>query len=238
MQELRPTSKMSFKIVKAVVEALLKVLVRLKIEGKENLPQDGQIIAVCNHLHLLDPVLHMISILPRDSIFMAKEELFSYWPIPFYGILMDITEAIPVRRDGAVSGARHTLRRAGEVLAEGLVLGVYPEGMRSQSGSLKEAYHGTTSIALRSKAPLIPICIWGTEKLKGVGWLSRPEVTVSFGQPFTLPSVEGGPGNTQLEALTGYIMQQLAYGLPPEYRGEYEAVELSPGAEVRGEGGN
>lgn len=223
---VRPTSKFSLKVAQLFFSALFKVMIRLEIRDRQNLPPDGPIIAVCNHLHMLDPVLHIISILPRDSIFMAKEELFSYWPIPFFGILMDIAEAFPVRRKGTPEEKEEAIQRAERVLAEGLVFGIYPEGKRSRAGKLKQAYHGTAIIAWRSGAPLIPVCIWGTEKLKGVGWLSRPRVTISFGQPFTLPSIEGEPTNEQLRSLTDCIMAQLAGVLPPEYRGRYEPGEL------------
>ncbi len=97
----RPTAKISFKIARGLLEALFRVMTRFEVRGRENLPQTGPIIAVCNHVHLIDPISHIISILPRDSIFMAKEELFRYWPIPIFRILMDIAEAFPVRRRGA-----------------------------------------------------------------------------------------------------------------------------------------
>jgi 1-acyl-sn-glycerol-3-phosphate acyltransferase len=221
---VRPTSKVSFKIVQPIVEAALRSIIRFEIRGRENLPQNGPIIAVFNHLNLIDPPLHIISILPRDSIVMAKEELFRYWPIPIFRILMDIAEAFPVRRRGTPEERQEAMQYAERVLAEGLVFGIYPEGTRSRTGHLKEAYDGCAIIALRSGAPLIPVCIWGTDKLKGIGWLSRPKVTISFGQPFNLPPVDGEPTKDQLKSLTEYIMQQLARGLPPEYRGKYEPV--------------
>jgi 1-acyl-sn-glycerol-3-phosphate acyltransferase len=147
---------------------------------------------------------------------------------------MRIAEAFPVRRRGSTEERQEALRQGEKVLAEGLVFGMYPEGTRSKAGHLKEAYHGCAIIALRSGAPLIPVCIWGTEKLKGIGWLSRPKVTISFGQPFNLPPVEGEPTKDQLKSLTDYIMQQLARGLPPEYRGKYEPVEPPVTTETHG----
>ena len=232
---IRPTSKLSLKVAEASFRALFRVMTRLEITGRENLPQNGPIIAVCNHLHMIDPVLHIIAILPRDSIFMAKEELFRYWPIPLFRILMDIAEAFPVRRRGTPEERQQAMRHAEKVLAKGLVFGMYPEGTRSKTGKLKEAYHGCAIIALRSGAPLIPVCIWGTEKLKGIGWLSRPKITISFGQPFTLAALDGEPTNDQLKPLTDHIMRQLACGLPPEYRGKYEAIEQPTRAEVHAE---
>ena len=236
---MKPTSKLSFKIAVGSFRALFKVMLRWEIRGKENLPTNGPIIAVCNHLNLLDPILHIISILPRDSIFMAKEELFRYWPIPLFRILMDIAEAYPVRRRGTPEERQEAIRRAEKVLAEGLVFGIYPEGTRSKSGQLKEAYHGTAVTAYRSGAPLIPVGIWGTEKAKGIGWLSRPKVVINFGKPFTLPPIEGEPSESQLKSATNFIMTQLAAVLPPEYRGKYErTAELSAVTGAHGENRN
>ena len=121
----RPTPKLSFKIVRPIVEGVLRIFVRLKIEGKENLPPDGSIIAVFNHLNLIDPPLHIISILPRDSIIMAKEELFYYWPMPVFRFLMDVAEAYPVRRRGTPEERQMATEYAEEVLAKGLLFGIF-----------------------------------------------------------------------------------------------------------------
>jgi 1-acyl-sn-glycerol-3-phosphate acyltransferase len=218
----RPTSKMSFKIVTPLVEGILRIFIRLEIKGKENLPANGPIIAVFNHLNLIDPPLHIISIVPRDSIIMAKEELFYYWPIPIFRILMDVAEAYPVRRRGTLEERQVAMKYAEEVLAKGLLFGIYPEGTRSKAGCLKEAYHGCALIALSTGAPLIPVSIRGTERLKGIGWLTRPKVTITFGKPFSLPSVQDEPTEEQLKELTEYIMGKVATILPPEYRGRYK----------------
>jgi 1-acyl-sn-glycerol-3-phosphate acyltransferase len=218
----RPTSKISFKIVRPIVEGALKAAICLKIEGKENLPKEGPIIAVFNHLNLIDPPLHIISILPRDSIIMAKEELFYYRPIPAFRILMDVAEAYPVRRRGTIEERQMAMKYAEDVLAKGLLFGIYPEGTRSKTGCLKEAYHGCAIIALKTGVPLIPVSIRGTERLKGIGWLTRPTVTITFGKPFALPPVQGEPNGRQLKELTEHIMGKVAAILPPEYRGIYK----------------
>ncbi len=217
---MKPTSKLSFKVVAAIFRIFVKIISRWEIKGKENLPASGGIIAVCNHVHLLDPVIHIISILPRNSIFMAKEELFHVWPVPFYPVLMNIAEAFPAHRLGTPQQIEESIRRAENVLAKGHVFGIYPEGMRSTSSQLKVAYRGAARIALRSGAPLIPVGIYGTEKLKGIGWIKRPRITVTFGKPFDLPGNNGSDGS-QLQSMTGFIMEQLCTVLPPEYHGRY-----------------
>jgi 1-acyl-sn-glycerol-3-phosphate acyltransferase len=221
---VRPTSKLSFKIVCPIVEWALRVVIRLEIKDRENLPEEGAIIAVFNHLNLIDPPLHIISILPRDSIIMAKEELFFYWPIPIFRFLMDVAEAYPVRRRGTAEERRKAIKYAEDVLAKGLLFGIYPEGTRSKLGCLKEAYTGCALVAVKTGASLIPVSIRGTEKLKGIGWLTRPKVTITFGKPFALPGVTGRPTEEKLKELTDYIMGKVAGVLPPEYRGRYEPL--------------
>jgi 1-acyl-sn-glycerol-3-phosphate acyltransferase len=218
----RPTPKISFKIVRPIVEWLLRAVINLEIKDRENLPEKGPFIAVFNHLNLIDPPLHIISILPRDSIIMAKEELFFWWPIPVFRFLMDVAEAYPVRRRGTAAERRMAIRYAEEVLDRGLVFGIYPEGTRSKAGYLKEAYTGCALIAVDTGIPLIPVSIRGTEKLKGVGWLTRPRVTITFGKPFTLPHIKGKTTEKKLRELTEFIMGKLAGALPTEYRGRYQ----------------
>ena len=82
---------------------------------------------------------------------------------------MKIVNAIPVPRQGTDEERRDVLEKSLRVLGEGLVLGIYPEGKRSETAQMNLAYPGATRLALRSSAPLIPISIYGTEKLKGMG---------------------------------------------------------------------
>ena len=218
---MKPTAKLSFKITVAILATLIKIITRLEIRDRKNLLPDGPIIAVCNHVHLLDPLVHIISILPRDSIFMAKEELFRPWPMPLFAILMRVADALRVPRHGTTEERKEVIEKALTVLAEGHVLGVYPEGTRSITGKMNLAHPGAARLALRSGVPIIPISIYGTEKLKGPGWLTRPKVVVTFGKAFYLPKPDREPSFTRIKELTNQIMGQLCNILPPEYHGEY-----------------
>jgi 1-acyl-sn-glycerol-3-phosphate acyltransferase len=169
-----------------------------------------------------------MSILPRDSIFLAKEELFRIWPMPLFVLLMKITHALPVPRKGTPEERREVLEKSLKVLEEGHVLGIYPEGKRSSTGKLMMANPGPARLALRSGAPLIAVGIYGTENLKGIGWLSRPRVVVTFGKPFTLPPQEHEPSVTKIQQLTGVIMEQLCAVLPSKYHGYYGKLGENP----------
>jgi 1-acyl-sn-glycerol-3-phosphate acyltransferase len=222
---MKPTAKLSFKIAAIILIPIVRMLVRMEIRDKENLPAQGAVIAICNHIHFLDPILHLISILPRDSIFLAKEELFRPWPNPFFFVLMKIVDAIPVPRRGTDEERRGVIEKSLRVLDEGLVLGIYPEGTRSGTAQLNLANPGATRLALRSGAPLIPISIYGTENLSGIGWLKRPRVVITFGKIFHLPRPEREPSFTKIQQLTGILMEQLCSILPPQYHGKYSKQE-------------
>ena len=231
------TAKLSFKIAAGIIKPLINAIVRLDIKDKENLPAEGPIIAICNHMHLFDPIIHIISILPRDSIFLAKEELFRPWPVPLFAILMRVTDALKVPRRGTDEERKEVIVKSLAVLEEGLVLGIYPEGTRSNTAKLGMAHPGAVRIALRSSAPLIPISIYGTEKLKGMGWLKRPRVVVTFGKPFYLPKLDREPSFTKVQQLSNLIMEQLCDILPPEYHGEYSKQKAPPASSGAGSGG-
>jgi len=200
---------------------LFSLLTRWEIRGKENVPEEGPLLVVANHLHLADPPLLGVS-LGREALFMAKEELFrSSLSAYFVGGL----GSFPVHR-GRLD--REAIRRAKQVLADGEALVMFPEASRSSSAQLKSAFPGSALIASRSGVPILPVGISGTEKIKGLGWiLRRPRLTVNIGQPFYLPPVDGKLTRAKLAEHTELIMQRIAELLPPEYRGVYSGENKS-----------
>jgi 1-acyl-sn-glycerol-3-phosphate acyltransferase len=99
---------------------------------------------------------------------------------------------------------------------------MFPEGKRSRSAQLQPALSGSALIAVHSGAPILPVGITGTEKMKGLAWiLHRPQITVNIGQPFSMPSVNGKLTKDELARLTRYIMERIAELLPRKYGGNY-----------------
>ena len=207
-------------IARVIVKALLKLLTRCQVKGRENIPSRGPLLIVANHLNLVDPPLLGVS-LSRKVIFMAKKELFRFRVI---GYFIGSLGAFSVHR-GQLD--RKALRQAYQVLADGLVLVMFPEGTRSGSAQLQPALPGPALIAMRSGAPILPVGIIGTEKIGGVTWLlRRPQITVNIGQPFYLPPASSKPTKTELAELSDSIMGHIAELLPPKYRGDYGARKL------------
>ncbi len=196
------------------IHALLWLNCRRDIRGRNNVPRKGAFILAANHLNNADPPL-LTEATPRRIAWMAKMEWFS---TPIVGGLFRMAGMIPVRRFEADLQA---LRRAQEALRSGHVLGMFPEGTRSRSGGLESGEPGSALIALRSGAPVVPVAIWGTERIKlPRDILRRNHAVISFGKPFTLARPHRITKKDVLDG-TETIMRQIAALLPPEYRGAY-----------------
>jgi len=199
---------------RVTARALFSLLTRLEVRGRENIPADGALLVVANHLNLTDPPLLAIS-LGRETIFMAKEELFRS---PLTAYFVGNFGAFPVHR-GKLD--RKALRQAQQVLTDGRALIMFPEATRSKSARLQRAYPGSALIAVRGGVPILPVGISGTEGVRGIGWIfRRPRITVNIGRPFNLPS-SGRLTRAGLSDNTDLIMERIAELLPPKYRGVY-----------------
>lgn len=199
---------------RVVARALFRLLTRWEVKGKENIPAEGPVLVVANHLNLTDPPLLGVS-LSRKSIFMAKEELFRS---PIIAYFVRGFGAFPVHR-GKVD--RKAIYQAHQVLASGLALVMFPEATRSKTAQLQPAYPGSALIAMRAGVPVLPVGITGTEKIKGISWIfRRPKITVNIGRPFYLPAGSRLEKAT-LARNTELIMERIAELLPPQYRGVY-----------------
>ena len=198
-----------------LTRVLLFLFTRWQVKGKENLPSQGPLVITVNHLNLADPPIIGVSV-SRKAMFMAKEELFrsrvKSYIVRNYG-------AFPVRRGGM---NKEAMRRAEQLLSQGMALIMFPEGRRSQGAQLESAFSGAALVAARSGAPVLPIGIHGTEKIRGITWwLRRPQITVNIGCPFYLTQGDKKTIRAELDVFTHSIMEHIAELLPPEYRGKY-----------------
>jgi 1-acyl-sn-glycerol-3-phosphate acyltransferase len=203
-----------YRVSYPVVWTLIFLLSRWQIRGRENVPREGPLMVVANHMTNLDPPLLSVS-LGRYVVFMAKEGLFRS---RLAGYFIRGLGAIPLRRNGI---QREALAAAEKVLADGYALAVFPEGMRSRTHKLRHAFPGAALIALQTGVPILPAAITGTEAVRGMAWLRRPRLTVTFGQPFCLSPTNG---KRDRDECAEYIMQRIAELLPENYRGAYAGV--------------
>lgn len=193
---------------------------RVEVQGLENVPTVGPGIVVANHMSNFDPGVIGTTI-NRRIRFMAKKELF----FPGFGQLLKLHGVFAVRR---LEGDRGALRKAERLLADGELLGMFPEGTRSKTGQMHEGQGGTAYIALRSGAPIIPAAITGTENIRTIKntLLTRPKLTVTYGAPFYLEPPAKVSSAAVAEA-TNVIMRKVAAMLPASYRGVYAEGETA-----------
>ncbi len=216
-------------ILRAIVLAMLRPLLRLRLSGVEDVPNHGPLLVASNHLSNADPII-LEAAFPRPLFFLGKAELFRN---PFFRWILRRFGGIPVERGTA---DRAALRRARAVLEQGIALGIYPEGVRSRTGALVKGLPGAGLIALQSDAPVLPVAIYGTEFFPVNGEVppNRPEnlprgVTVHFGSPFHIPEIVDGKRVTAEEA-THVIMSRIAELLPARYHGVYAGGGIEPSA--------
>ncbi len=161
-----------------------------RVWGAEHVPAEGPVIVASNHIGVVDgPVLH--GAIPRGSHIIVKQEFFE----SRLGFLMDWAGQIPVDR----SAGRAALVVALELLKEGRLVGIFPEGSRG-AGSLQAVKAGVAWLALNSGAPVVPAACLGTRpKGASVGYVPKPraKLHVVFGEPIALPDLPKGRVGTQ-----------------------------------------
>jgi 1-acyl-sn-glycerol-3-phosphate acyltransferase len=222
-----------YRVVRAVLGAIYRALIPMKVTGLEHLPRHGPVILAANHISFFDTVVLMFSV-PRRTYFVGKAEYLDSWTtrrlFPAFGL-------IPIER-AAARQAMAALGVAAGVLEQGHVLGIYPEGTRSRDGLLHRGHSGVAQLALMTGAPIVPIGLIGTDRIQPIGArLPRPfrRGEIRFG-PALDPASYGGSSRRRRQLLTGDLMeairqqcrrptsQDFASDEPPLIRGGNESV--------------
>lgn len=222
---IRRWKHLLWSLARLVVLPLLRVTIGMRVYGMKHVPRCGGAVVISNHLDWFDPAL-LVAAGPRPILWMAKAEVFNY---PVLSWFARKAGAFPVERG---KPDRSALRHAQALLADGLLVGIFPEGARSRTGGLIQPLSGASLVAVRSNAPVIPCAIVGSERLplsgKRPAGRGRPRVTVVYGEPFSLTQQRAGGGKWTLEELSNAMMIELARLLPPAYRGAYADHPLEP----------
>ncbi len=175
---------------------------RVKFEGRENIPAQGSVILAANHLSLWDPIV-IAAAVNRKINYMAKEELFENI---FLANFFSRLNAFPVKRG---IPDRKSLKKGLELLAEGEVLGIFPEGTRSKTGELSKPQHGIAMLVLKGKAPVVPVACLGTKKIFPWGWFSP--VVIIIGKPISYDEYYDAKVSTSLlEEVSKDIMDRIS----------------------------
>src|SRR2546429_1809885 len=135
------------RLTRRLLVGVLRLLVRLEVDGLEHVPTRGPFILVANHLHALDPAIGLL-LVPRRVVGVAKDR----WSQPPFGWLLAAMGDVIYVGDRR----RHAVARAVDVLRAGGVVAILPEGTRSRTGALGRAQRGVALIATRASAPIVP----------------------------------------------------------------------------------
>jgi 1-acyl-sn-glycerol-3-phosphate acyltransferase len=191
----------------SLVRVLFPLAAQFTVNGVENLPAQGALVLVANHLTNFD-VFPVQLALPRPVYFMAKAELHEN---RIFDALLRQLGSFPVQRGAKDAWA---MSHARKVLEQGQVLGIFPEGTRSRDHSLRTAKTGAARLALSVNCPLMPLALTGTQNIFQQGW-NRTAVHVEVGKPL-FPGANDSP-----LALTDALMFAIAEMLPYKLRGAY-----------------
>lgn len=178
---------MVFKISRALVGFVLRMFFGFRVEGGHHEPPAGPLIIVSNHVSDLDPLVVGCAV-RRPVRYMAKLELFGP---PLLRWWITACGGFPVRRGEA---DRQALRTARNILEQGGVLVMFPEGTRGSSiRDLRPPEPGAALLALRTGAVILPVAVIGTDVVlpRGAHRLSRGTIRVRVGAPIRAEGVDG-----------------------------------------------
>lgn len=185
---------------------VLSIFGRCQFIDADNVPKTGPVIIAPNHISYLDPPAAG-SGYRRVTHFMAKEELFK---IPVLGWLIKAVGSFPVKQHAA---DRSALKTALKLLADGEVVCVFPEGTRNFSDSLLPAQAGVGMIVLKSRAPVVPAAIIGTDRVlrRHSPFLHFGRVKIVYGKPMMFDDLyDRGTDREAVEETGRRIMHAIA----------------------------
>ena len=190
----------------------LKVLFRPWVEGGEHIPAKGAAILASNHLSFSDSFLFPLMV-DRHITFLAKSDYFTGKGIKgrltawfFRGV-----GQVPVDRSGG-RASEAAIGTGVRILAEGDLLGIYPEGTRSPNGTMYRGRTGLARMALESMAPVIPVAMINTYEIQPPGRLLPRllRVGIRIGEPLDFTRYEGLEDDRFiLRSVTDEVMYEL-----------------------------
>ncbi|HEX7355412.1 MAG TPA: lysophospholipid acyltransferase family protein [Mycobacteriales bacterium] len=215
---------MLYWVLKAILTPLLRTLYRPWIEGLENIPDEGAAILASNHLSWLDWIFLPL-LVPRRISFLAKSDYFTEKGIKgrLKRVFFGGTGQVPIERSGGDASSA-ALATATRILAEGGLLGIYPEGTRSPDGRLYRGKTGVARMALEARVPVIPCAMVGLFEIAPPGTIVPKirRIGIRIGKPLDFSRYEGMEGDRfVLRSITDEIMYALMQASGQEYVDHY-----------------
>lgn len=211
---------------------LFSLWFRFRARGTERIPSDSGVLLLINHQSFLDPMLVGLPI-PRAVCYLARDSLFR---VPFVGWWLSKTHVIPINRESAGTAS---IRAAVDRLRQGAIVGIFPEGTRSDDGRLGELKPGFLALVRRAKVPVIPVGVAGSRLAMPRGaWFVRPRhCCVVFAEEITPEMIESYSGRDREEELIAFVRERMTAVLEEAeaWRAGTESEFGSHAGEVRAE---
>jgi 1-acyl-sn-glycerol-3-phosphate acyltransferase len=213
---MRPSGR----VVGAITRLGLEAMCRIDKSELHKIPACGPLILYSNHTGSIEVPILFTELLPRPVTGLAKTETWEGW---FLRWVFNLWEVIPIRRGEADMVA---MRKSLEFLQRGYILGIAPEGTRNKSGALIKAQPGIVTLALHSRATLMPMGNWGGEDfLKNLKHLRRTDFRIRVGDAFRINTHDQRVTGEVRQRIADEMMYKVAALLPERYRGVYEDLE-------------
>lgn len=176
--------KIVYEFLKLVIPPIFKTFYKIEVKGLENFPQ-GSVILASNHTSFLDPLIIGIAS-PRYIYWLVGKFVYEVKYLKWFFMLCS---CIPVDTQKTDIKA---LKKALRVVKENKVLGIFPEGGRSEDGRLQKIKGGVSLLALKSQAPVLPVAIKGAFEAYPLGRIVPKlfkSISVHFGTPLRFDEV-------------------------------------------------
>lgn len=186
-----------YTFARVVIGIGFRVAFGVRATGMENYPQDQNCIILSNHISALDPLTIAMFYKVSEIHFIGKESLFRN---KFLAKLLTTLHAFPVNRGETDMGA---MRTAMQIVRDGYVLGIFPEGHRQQGEHMQRIETGVAVMALKTDVPVVPVCITGKYRPFG-------KLRVTVGEPIPMDDLRAMRSNSEvLETLKQRIIDSV-----------------------------
>ena len=217
--------RISRPILKVVFRLIFRLLGRVTITGKENIPIGKPYVVAMNHVSIYDPPLAG-AFWPEQLEIIGASDVFEK---PGQGQILRAYGVIPVHRGDY---DRVLFTKIISVIRAGYPLLIAPEGGRSHVPGLKPAMPGISYIIEQTHVPIVPIGIVGTTEdfWQRARRGERPPLALHIGKPILLPEItaKGTEKHELRQQNADLVMRYLAGLLPEEYRGVYRGSAILP----------
>ena len=198
-------SKVNYQFWKALTTGTTRIITRMQVEGRENVPKTGGFVLAPVHRSYIDTPISA-AVTRRRLRYMAKD---SMWTSPLFGWLISSVGGFPVSRGTTDIEA---LKRCFLLLSQGEPIVMFPEGERKSGPIVQTLFEGAAYVAARGNVPIIPVGIGGSEAVmpKGAKMIHPHKVRVIVGKPIhPRVSDNGRAPRSEVKRLTAELHEEL-----------------------------